>query len=62
MTQYKTTLVPTNAVNLVTVINSNLITNFKLGVPAQVELKGLVDRAKIVHDESELMTVQEVVE
>lgn len=61
MVNYRASLVPTNAVNLVTTVNNNLVSNFKLGTPASVELADLVDRAKKIHDEDELMLVQEVV-
>ena len=50
-------LVPANAVNMITVINANMLDNYRAGRPAQLELPNLVARALLVHYESGIMPV-----
>jgi hypothetical protein len=55
----KTTLIPANAVNFVTIINDSLVTNFKQGTDAEVTLPDLVKRALLLHYESGIVPVTE---
>lgn len=53
----KTSLIPANGVNFVTVINDSLVTNFKQGTDAEVILPDLVKRALLLHYESGVVPV-----
>jgi hypothetical protein len=55
----KITLVPANAVNMTVAINNNIVYNYRQGNPGLLSLMGLVERAKLLHDESGTILVIE---
>lgn len=60
--RFKRRLIIANGINLVAAINNTIIDNAKKGMPAQIQMPRLFDRAFLIHHEAGVLPMYDTLE